>query len=59
MQIEYAHDAIKKNPTVTRKQLSELLGYSEKTVARMINTLSEKGIIERVGSSKTGTWKIK
>lgn len=52
-------DAIKKNPTVTRKQLSELLGYSEKTVARMLNTLSEKGIIERVGSSKTGTWKMK
>ena len=52
-------DAIKKNPTVTIKQLSELLGYSEKTAARMINTLSEKGIIESVGSSKTGTWKIK
>lgn len=52
-------DAIKKNPAVTRKQLSELLGYSERTVVKVFNTLLEKGIIERVGSSKTGTWNIK
>lgn len=52
-------DAIKKNPSITRRQLSELLGYSENTVSRLLNNLTEKAIIERIGSSKTGTWRIK
>lgn len=52
-------DAIKKNPAVNRKQLSELLGCTEKTGVRVLNTLQEKGVIERVGSSRSGTWRIK
>lgn len=52
-------DAIKKNPAVNRKQLSELFGCTERTVVRVLNTLQEKGIIERVGSSRSGTWRIK
>jgi len=43
---------------VTRKHIAEKLGCSEKTVLNILRTLVDKGIIERVGGSKTGTWKI-
>lgn len=51
-------DTIQKNPTVTRKQIAEMLECSEKTVLNILKILVDKGLIERVGSSKTGTWKI-
>ena len=41
-------NAIRKNSTVMRKQLLELLSCSEQTV---LNGLAEKGIIERVSSN--------
>lgn len=40
---------------MTRKQIEEMLGCSEKTVLNILKTLVDKGIIESVGSSKTGT----
>lgn len=52
-------NAIRKNPSITRGMLAELLGYSEKTIERVLKNLIEKGIIERSGSSKAGSWKIK
>ena len=52
-------DAIRKDSTVTRKQLSELLSCSEQTVLKVLNSLSEKGIIERVSSNRSASWKIK
>lgn len=52
-------DAIRKDSTVTRKQLSELLSCSEQTVLNVLNSLSEKGIIERVSSNRGASWKIK
>ena len=52
-------DAIRKDSTVTRKQLSELLSCSEQTVLNVLNSLSEKGIIERVSSNRSASWKIK
>ena len=55
---EIVLDTIKKNPAVTRKQLAEELGCSEKTVLKLLKILVDKGVIERVGNSKIGTWKI-
>ena len=46
----------KKN--VTLKELVVLLGKNESTIARNIKALKEKGLIERVGSDKTGYWKV-
>lgn len=51
-------DLIKKNSTVTRKQLLELSGFSEKTVVRLLRVLEDKGCIERVGNARTTKWKI-
>lgn len=55
---EIVLDTIQKNPAVTRKQIAEKLGCSEKTVLNILKILVDKGNIERTGSSQTGTWKI-
>ncbi|MCL2148249.1 MAG: helix-turn-helix domain-containing protein [Methanomassiliicoccaceae archaeon] len=49
---------ISKNNNVTAEELSLLLGKSESTVRRILKQLTEKGIIERTGSRKDGSWKL-
>jgi ATP-dependent DNA helicase RecG len=50
---------IKKNNSVSRKTVAQMLGISTATVARDIDSLKSKGIIERVGGDRGGYWKIK
>ena len=52
-------DSIQKDPTVTRKIISENLGISLRTVDRAISELVANSIIERQGSKKSGIWIIK
>lgn len=49
---------IQNNTSVSRKQLSELLGINESAVQKHINALKKKNIIER-DSATTGQWIIK
>ena len=49
---------IRNNPNITKKQLQEKLGLGKSTVDLGIKALRENGIIERIGSNKTGYWKI-
>lgn len=49
---------LSENPSVTSTRLAELLGLHRATVMRNLNRLKEKGLLERVGSDKTGYWKI-
>ena len=51
-------DEIRNNPNITKKQLQEKLGLGKSTVDLGIKALRENGIIERIGSNKTGYWKI-
>lgn len=48
---------IKQNKNITTSQISEQLKISLSTTKRKIKQLKEQGIIERVGSDKTGYWK--
>lgn len=50
---------IKKNNQSTIIELSRLLHLNETTISRNLKVLVEKGIIERIGSRKTGHWEIK
>lgn len=43
-----------KNPGIQAKQISEILNRPIKTLERQIKILSEKSLIERKGSKKTG-----
>ena len=49
---------IKENNNITATEISERLKLSLSTVKRKIKDLKEQGIIERIGSDKTGYWKI-
>ena len=46
------------NPSITIKEMSEAIGISTTAIDKNITTLKKKGIVERVGSDSTGTWKI-
>ena len=46
------------NGHLTRDELSELTGLSLGGIKKIINSLRESGLIVRVGSNKTGYWKV-
>ncbi len=46
------------NPNITAAQLHRILGISETAVDNNISFLRKNGYIERVGSKKTGFWKV-
>ena len=49
---------LRENPKITQKALKESLGVSIATVKRMTTALNKKGIIERVGTNRSGAWRI-
>ena len=49
---------IKQNNKITAVEIGERLNISLRTAKRKIKELKEKGTIERIGSDKTGYWKI-
>lgn len=52
------YKAIAENASITRTDLIEALDISSRTIDRTIKSLKNKKAIERVGSDKTGHWKI-
>lgn len=52
-------DFINNNPYITRKQMAILLKITEDGVKYNLNKLSKNGVIERIGSDKSGYWKVK
>lgn len=49
---------IKKNPSITQVEMAKALDLTRDGIAYNIKILKEKGVIERVGSTKNGIWKI-
>lgn len=49
---------IKQNNKITATEISERLKISLSTAKRKLKALKESGKIERIGSDKTGVWKI-
>ena len=49
--------AIKNNPKITREILSAELNRTSRQIQRVIDSLKEKKLIERIGSSKGGYWR--
>lgn len=52
-------DMILENPKVTQVDMAEKLDISTRAVKKSIKDLTEKGILERIGSSRSGYWKLK
>ena len=49
---------LSENGHLTRDELSERTGLSLGGIKKIINSLRENGLIVRVGSNKTGYWKV-
>ncbi|MCA0427585.1 MAG: HTH domain-containing protein [Bacteroidetes bacterium] len=49
---------MKQNNAITANEISEKLNLSLSSVRRKIKTLKTNGQLERIGSDKTGHWKI-
>ncbi len=47
------------NPRITMDELSKATGINRSTVGRRCLDMQEKGVLERVGSKKTGKWSVK
>lgn len=45
-------DLLENDPNLTRMQIAEVLGKSEKTVQRTMKKLADAGLVVRVGSKK-------
>ena len=49
---------LEEDPGYTMQQLAERLSVSRKSIASRLKKLKEKGTIERVGSDRSGYWKV-
>ena len=50
--------AIKKNPSVTQKELAAIIGKSERTVKSRTVDMQEKGLIRRANGKRNGRWEV-
>ena len=50
---------VRNNPNITAAQLSVILGVSITAVQNNIEYLRPAGCVERIGSNKSGYWKVK
>lgn len=55
---EKVYDILKQNPNATIRMISEVTKISIRTVQRILASLKEKELIIRMGSDKTGYWKV-
>ena len=49
---------IRKDNTITQVEMAKILGITIDGISYNIRILREKGILERIGSTKNGMWKI-
>jgi len=49
---------IKESPTITGRQMSEMLSVSQRTIERDLSTLQKKGFLKRVGKDNDGAWVV-
>jgi len=49
---------LKKSPSMTNTDLAVASGKSERTISRLLASLKSKKLIQRIGSNKTGYWKV-
>ncbi|WP_315548785.1 ATP-binding protein [Prevotella koreensis] len=49
---------IKESPTITGRQMSEMLSVSQRTIERDLSTLQKKGFLKREGKDNDGVWVV-
>lgn len=51
-------EIVKKNPHISKKEMSEIIGISITAIDKNISSLKKKGILKRVGPAKGGYWEV-
>ena len=51
-------DYIRENPSITIRELCEKMYYTEKKIMKILQKHKEDGVLIRVGSGRSGYWKI-
>lgn len=51
-------NAISEDPKITQKNIAIKTGLSTRTISREIRELRDTGVIRRIGSDRSGYWKI-
>ena len=49
---------IKESPTITGKQMSEILSVSQRTIERDLSALQKIGVLKREGKDNDGVWVV-
>jgi predicted HTH transcriptional regulator len=49
---------ILENPNISTESIATLVGKSKRTVLKKIDELKKEGRLERIGSSRSGKWKV-
>ena len=49
-------DEVRKNPSITQKELESVTGLSRSGVRYIMQQLCKEGVLRRVGSTKKGQW---
>ena len=52
-------EILRANPRITLDEVAERIGKSPRTVKTAVKSMQERGILERVGGKKNGSWVIK
>jgi len=52
-------EEMRDNPNITTAELHRIIGVSETAIEKNITVLKENGYVERIGSRKSGYWKVK
>ena len=52
-------EILRANPCITLDEVAEKIGKSSRTVKMAVKSMRDRGIVERVGGKKNGSWVIK
>ena len=52
-------EILRANPSITLDEVAQRIGKSPRTVKTAVKSMQERGIVERVGGKKNGSWVIK
>lgn len=50
---------MQENDKVTLQEIADKTNITKRAIDKNIKMLKENGVIERVGSNKTGSWRVK
>lgn len=46
------------NPEKTAEEMAIEVGVTKRTIERTLVSLKKKGLVERIGSNKSGSWSV-